>query len=385
MAKQYGNKSFKWAIAGRRRSALEKVRKELRQETGDASFNNLPIVLADSDVPASLLEMAKQSKVIITTTGPFSKYGSPLVHACAVAGTHYCDITGETDWVREMIDKYDDIAQKTGARIVSFCGHDCVPWDLSTLLCAEHLRTTAAGEQLKSVRFYDEIRAQASGGTLATVLHVLGNRVVYKSKLGFDPLLKSSPAVSQSTNKVKVKNTSFLTYSKEMKSWVGPFVMAAVMSNCIRRSNAVLGYSESMVYAESEVYPSFFAGFINMVNLILGGTMLLCTPLRLLAVKTIIPSPGQGPSATTMDAGFLKVTAHATGTRGSKVQSTIYFPTDPGYRDTARMLVESGLVLALDGQKVKVGGGCWTPAACQGTLLLDRLVATGTKFHIKSL
>ena len=75
--------------------------------------------------------MARCTRVVITTTGPFDRYGSDLVRMCAESGTHYADITGETDWVRKMIDRYDDKARATGARIVHFCGHDCVPWDLT--------------------------------------------------------------------------------------------------------------------------------------------------------------------------------------------------------------------------------------------------------------
>jgi short subunit dehydrogenase-like uncharacterized protein len=131
IAKTYGVKSFKWAIAGRRLSVLEQIRTELSKI--DSSLSNLPIIIADSSDVPSLFNMIKQTKVIISTAGPFSVYGSDLVRACAYCGTHYCDITGESDWVRDMIDKYDDVARSTGARIVNLAGHDCIPWDLVTL------------------------------------------------------------------------------------------------------------------------------------------------------------------------------------------------------------------------------------------------------------
>lgn len=89
-------------------------------------------------------------------------------------GTHYCDITGETDWVRKMIDKYDDVARESGARIVSFCGHDCIPWDLIVMECANELKKR--NESLTEIKLYDEIVAAPSGGTLETVFHSLENR-----------------------------------------------------------------------------------------------------------------------------------------------------------------------------------------------------------------
>jgi len=377
IARKYGS-SFKWAIAGRRRDALQQIRDELT--VIDKSLKDLPIVIADSSDETSLDAMTKSTTVVITTAGPFAKYGTPLVKWCAVNGTHYCDITGETDWVREMVDKFDDAARVSGARIVSFCGHDCIPWDLTVLECAKQLK--AKGETISEIRFYDEINANPSGGTMDTVFHALGNRQVYKSGLGFDPLLKTTSG-QKSDAKFSVKNQSFLGYSSEYQSWVGPFVMAAVMANCVRRSNAVLNYSPKLTYKEATVYPSFMAGYVTLLGFFVFVTNLFCPPLSWFMRVAVLPKPGQGPSEAEMDLGFLRVTGVATGSAGGKVRSVFYFPTDPGYRDTARMLVESGLVLALEGGKVKVGGGVWTPAVCQGEALTKRLVDTGSSFTIE--
>jgi short subunit dehydrogenase-like uncharacterized protein len=377
IAKRYGA-SFKWAIAGRRRDALEQIRDELTLINND--LRNLPIVIADSSDAASLDAMTGRTKVVITTAGPFSRYGSALVKWCAVNGTHYCDITGETDWVREMIDKYDTIARKTGARIVSFCGHDCIPWDLAVLECAKQLKKK--GETITEIHFYDEINSAPSGGTLDTALSILTSRVVYKSLLGFDPLLKSTNG-EKSTHKFISQNQSFLGYSSEFQSWTGFFVMAMVMANCVRRSNAINNYSTKLVYKEAAVHPSFMAAFITQVGFLVFGTALYCPPLKSFLQTCCLPKPGQGPSEASMDEGFLRVTGIATGSNGGKARAVFYFPTDPGYRDTARMLVESGLVLALQGDKVKVSGGVWTPATCQGDLLTKRLIDTGSSLSVE--
>eukprot|EP01035_Chromulina_nebulosa_P018353 gene18352-24046_t len=353
IAKQYGysGKNFHWAIAGRRRDALESLKKELSHN--DPTLDDLDIIIADINDIQSISELVAKTKVIITTVGPFAKYGSLLVRYCAAYGTHYCDTTGETDWVREMIDKYDDTARFTGARIVSFCGHDCVPWDLIA----------------------------PSGGTMDTIFHSLTNRVQFKSSLGYDPLLKTLDSV-KSTNKLIVKNVSFLNYSKEHKSWTGPFVMAPVMANCIRRSNAINNYSDKLIYKEALVYPSLAAGIVNILSNIYLATAIVNQPLRsLLFLLNVIPKPGQGPSKSTLDKGFLKVTSYATGLQGHVCKATMYFPNDPGYVDTARIVVESALVLALDINSITVSGGVYTPAVCQGDLLLNRLIISGSNIQ----
>lgn len=387
VAKTYGA-SFRWAISGRRKSALEKIRAELLERNPTLKAEHIPIIVADSTDYASLGEMVSSTKVVCTTAGPFDKYGSDLVKCCAERGTHYCDITGETDWVRKMIDKYDEKARETGARIVHFCGHDCVPWDLAVLKCSTQLRKQ--GESLAEVHCYDEICAEASGGTFSTVFHSLAQRVQYVSRLGFDPLLKTTSGdlcddKGRSTAVFVTKNQSSLGYATEFKSgaWVGPFVMAMVMANCVRRSFALNKYSPRLVYREFAVYPSFMAGATTLIGLALVGLAIMIPPLKWLLLETdFIPKPGQGPSVASMDRGFLKVTALATGDAGGKARVEFYFPTDPGYRDTARMLVESGLVLALQTEDVKVPGGVYTPAACQGELLTKRLLDTGSSLHV---
>jgi len=281
-----------------------------------------------------------------------------------------------------MIDKYDETAKKSGACIVNMCGHDCVPWDLCVLELAKAMKKK--GDSLASVACYDEILASASGGTMATVFHALfsGNRKIYKAKLGFDPLLKMRTG-EKSDLVFKSRNAHMLGYSSEYKHWTGPFVMAAVMANCIKRSNALLAYSPKLLYSECQVYPNFFAGFVSVMLLLVFGTCLFIPPLRyLLLLLGVVPSPGQGPSEAAMDDGFLKVTAFGKGTQGNVAKTTFYFPTDPGYRDTARMAVECGLCLALQRDKVAAGGGILTPASCQGSLLIERLVASGSHFDI---
>ena len=172
-----------------------------------------------------------------------------------------------------------------------------------------------------------------------------------------------------------------------MKITISILQITQVMANCVRRSQVLNAYSTKLVYGECITFPSFFAGFVYIVDAIMMGTVVATPPLSMILVTAgILPRPGTGPSKGLMDAGYLRVTAYASGERSeNKLKAQFYFPTDPGYRDTARMLVESGLVLVLDEKKLKVGGGVWTPASCQAEILTQRLLTSGSELSIVSI
>lgn len=378
LSKQYPpGSNLTWGLAGRRKAALEAVR-----DRSCGGSRDVPIIVANATDEAELRAMVRRTKVVVSTAGPFAKYGTKLVKVCAEEGTHYCDITGEVDWVRQMIDLYDDTARRTGARIVHMCGHDCVPWDLLTLALSEEHKMQ--GDTIESVHFYDEVKATASGGTVATIFHSIKNRPSGKSRLGFDPLIKT-PQGDKATIKYTVANQNMLGWSGEFGAWVGPFIMATVNAQCVRRGLAIHNYGPRFTYSEAIVYPNFMAGFVSWASLIAFGTVLALPPLSsLLFAIGVLPKPGEGPSVKQMDSNFLHVTGISKGSKGTRARTTMYFPTDPGYRDTARMLIEAGVVLALELDKTESMGGVWTPATCQGLPLLDRLVSTGCSYTVSS-
>ena len=210
VSQQYGN-SINWAIAGRSKGKLEAV---LANHTATLK-TAIPIILADSDDKRSLQKMCSQTSSIATSAGPFARYGTLLVECCAESGTHYCDITGETSWVRDMIANYDDKARKSGAMIVSLCGHDSIPWDLSTFLLAKKLKEFH-NENLVSVDFYDVIKSAPSGGTLETAFGIMFGKEKGLKKsaaqkaLGYDPLLKRADGSSSKAGMV-VRNIAVLS------------------------------------------------------------------------------------------------------------------------------------------------------------------------------
>lgn len=379
VARQYKD-TIKWAVAGRSQGRLEAV---AAKEGGGYP----DVIVADSTDPASLKAMCRVTKVVATTAGPFVRYGSSVVQACVEEGCDYCDITGETNWVRDMIATHHNSAKESGARIVHFCGHDCVPWDLVTMMLARKIKEKDAHEELVRVDMYDKIKSSPSGGTLETAMGILfggeGKKQSQAVKaLGYDPLLLSREGTGPSPHTTSARNVSTLKMSsKAGEPHRAMFFMAGVNANAVKRSNALLGYGNKVQYCEGLAFPGLCGAVMYLMGLMLFGLSLFIPPVRWLMRKYILPKPGEGPSAEAMEKGFLKVTGVAKGSKGTAAKATITFPVDPGYKDTARMLVESALSLSLDSDKLaNPQGGVFTPACCQGTVLLDRLCATGSAF-----
>mmetsp|Transcript_5113 Transcript_5113/g.10763 ORF Transcript_5113/g.10763 Transcript_5113/m.10763 type:complete len:409 (+) Transcript_5113:36-1262(+) len=377
LAATYGQKlGVKWAIAGR---SAEKLKKLSAEHGGGCDF-----LVADAADEDAIIKMVKQTKVIASTAGPFARYGTLLLATCAKLGTDYCDITGETNWVREMIAKYDNVARATKARIVVHCGHDSIPWDLSAYLLASKLKKDT-GEEVAKLDFYDDIKSAPSGGTLETAFGIMfgkenRGKFTEQKKLGFDALLLNASG-GKSEYGLKARNVDLLKFSnKKALPHRSFFFMAPVNANAVKRSNALNKYGPSIKYVEGQSFTSRLGAILYVLSWAIYGVFVYIAPLRFLMRKFFLPKPGQGPSEEYMDSGHLNVLGVCTGTSGTTVKSMMSFSVDPGYKDTARMLVESALVLALEGEKVEGGGGVLTPGACQKDLLLERLKETGTVF-----
>lgn len=374
ISERYG-KDIRWAVAGRSHAKLSALVSEFGGRAG--------VVVANSDDVPSLEAMVASTKCVVSFAGPFARYGTNLLAACARAGVDYCDITGEIGWVREMVEMYDDTARATGARIVPLCGHDSVPWDLTTMALARELKKANPTEELASVDFWDKIRSAPSGGTLETALSIMNGPPPRKSALGFDPLLRTADGTA-AASKLTAKNVSRVT--KEAGGTArGMFVMAAVNSAVVKRSNALNSYGESVVYKEGQAFSS--VGKARQVERrLMGLYLVLKVPFLTWLFRRLgwLPKPGDGPSEYEMSKGFLSVTGEGRGVHGGFATATLTFPTDPGYKDTARMAVEAGLALALEGERVGRRGGVLTPAACQGEVLLERLLATGSTITVSN-
>ena len=375
------------ALAGRNQRKLEEVRAELAAI--DPRASEWPIEIADSFDRAALDALAGKSEVICTTVGPYAKYGERLVAACVENGTDYCDLTGETHFIRRMIDDHQERAEETGARIVCSCGFDSIPSDLGTLVLQDAM-TDRYGVPAHEVRFFaGESKGSMSGGTIASMLNIVdeagrdGNvRRVLLDPYALNPEGERSGPDGRDQFSVR--------FDDELGMWTGPFLMAGINTRVVRRSHALMGFpwGRSFRYSEAMSFGRGPRGFAaaSAVTAGLGGFMAATGvgPLRKLLEKRL-PSPGEGPDREAREAGHFTVRllgrARTPEGREVKLRAKVQGFHDPGYGETARMLGESALCLAIDGAELDVEGGILTPATAMGMRLVERLREVGMVFE----
>lgn len=349
------------------------------------SLNNVVFISFSESVVSTLPTLVKDTRAVVTTAGPFAKYGSNVVEFCAKYGTHYVDITGESDWVQNMIVQWHETAQKTGAKLVSMCGHDSVPWDVTVMKLEEAL---PEGEELVSVDCLNEVVGDFSGGTVETMMLSTSGQAIPRPKYGFNPLVmlpdgtKSSFTATYEPTLLVKKCPSIS--GRFASTYSAFFVMSIVNADIVKRSTALRQVSKNVLYRESLALPDFKTAFCFHFGTIAFMTALANPITSMLLQKFVLPKPGQGPSREVMlKSHFLTISAQGVGSKGTKVNSVIYFPRDAGYMDTARMVAESGLVLACDSAKLSPEGGFFTSSTGgMGDPLLDRLCRTGTHFAL---
>jgi short subunit dehydrogenase-like uncharacterized protein len=369
--------SVRWALAGRSRDKLERIREELAAI--DPAARDLAILVGDAQDLASVDAIVRGARVVCTTVGPYARYGSNLVAACAAHGVSYCDLTGETQWIRAMVDAHHGRAAETGARIVHCCGFDSIPSDLGVLLAHEHLK--ARGKQIAEARYSVRgMRGGVSGGTLASGIEAAEQQAKDPSlrRILADPYTLSRPLGVGRDKRAHDKLGP--RKDPETGRWSGPFVMAFVNTRIVHRSNALLDftYGRDFRYEEGVDTGTGPLGFVRaalVTAVTLGGIASLgVPPLRALAAR-FLPAPGEGPSREERENGFFKVEVRATSTDGEKVVVRVSANRDPGYGATAIMLSEAALCLAEDDLKTR--GGVLTPASAMGMKLVERLRAAG--------
>jgi short subunit dehydrogenase-like uncharacterized protein len=294
------------------------------------------------------------------------------------------DITGEVDWNKDMIMKWDTLAQKNKCKIVSLCGHDSIPWDLSVWKLNNLLHNRIhPSEDLVKVQIFDEINGGVSGGTVDTATHLIEGKYDAQ-RYDFDPYLRTQTG-AKSNNKTKNASPIFISkYPDKSDKWVGPFVMSNVNAEVIKRTRALFDKPVSpLTYKEFQVHHGFKEAAVQNMAMLIGVTALLNPWSGSFLKRHILPKPGEGPSEKVLRNGYMLLYAKGEGSQGSIVESALYYPRDGGYAETARMVVESSLCLALDVDKLPIPknkGGFFSPAVAMGDVLLERLCRTGCKF-----
>jgi short subunit dehydrogenase-like uncharacterized protein len=366
-------RKLRWAVGGRNADKLAAMLAEI-------GAPGIPVVLGDSHDPRSMADLARRTRAVCSTVGPYALYGSELVAACADLGTSYCDLSGEVHWMRRMIDQHEARAKETGARIVHSCGFDSIPSDLGCLFLQQHA-VERYGRPCSSVKlFVRRMKGTFSGGTVASLLNALevarqspDDRRVMGNPYGLNP---SGDAAGPDG-----RDQARPLRDLDADSWTAPFVMAAVNTRIVRRSHALLGWpwGHRFRYAESVITGQGVAGLARATAMTaaLGGFVAAASigPARALMNRMFLPQPGEGPNQAAREAGgfeMLLVGRHPTAPN-KHLQARVKGRRDPGYGATARMLGEAAICLALDGDRLPVTGGSWTPATAFGELLFQRL------------
>ena len=361
LARRVHEKPLRWAIAGRSAARLAEVKAAL--VAVEPTCGALSLIEASSSDPASLERMAAQARVVLTTVGPYAEHGEPLVAACIKEGTHYVDITGEPEFVDDLLERHHAAARERGVRIVSCCGFDSIPHDLGAFFTVQQL----PGGAPITVEGFVRAKGTFSGGT-------------WQSAIGAMARMRDRPKrprrEAPSGRKVRGIKPR-IRYEAKLRSWVCP--MPTIDPQIVLRSARSLdAYGPDFRYGHYVQVRSA----ISLAGLVVGvGTVVALAqipPARELLRK--VRGSGEGPTAEERAKGSFKVTFH--GTSGAKRVVTRVSGGDPGYTETAKMVAESALCLALDGDKLSSPGGVLTPAEAMGDLLLGRLQKAGIKFEV---
>ena len=382
LCERYGiGGTLRWAAAGRNETRLSALRESLGHKA-----ESLPLIVADTLDANSMGELAQRTRVVLTTVGPYARYGSELVAACAGNGTHYCDLAGEVQWIRRMIDAHDATARKNGARIVHCCGFDSIPMDIGAWFLQQEAKHRSGACCSSITLLVKAMKGGASGGTMASMMNLMGEARADRAvaRVLARPYSLNPDGEQRGPDRGDQRGIRF---DEDAQSWTAPFIMASVNTRVVRRSHALLGYPWGPDFRYHEAIRTgrgiggwtraamITAGLAGLVGLASFGWS------RSLLERYVLPKPGTGPDADAREKGFFNLEQIGKLADGGRILSRITGDRDPGYGSTSKMLAESAVCLAHD--DLDSGGGILTPAAAMAAPLIQRLTTNaGLSFQI---
>ncbi|WP_374528163.1 trans-acting enoyl reductase family protein [Novosphingobium sp.] len=352
LAHHYQGKGPKWAMAGRSANKLAEVR-DLIDAPADT-----PLIVANSDDPASMKALAESARVIVTTVGPYQLYGEPLLAACVAAGTDYADLCGEPVWMRQMADKYHEAAKASGARIAFSSGFDSIPFDLGVFMLQQQAKARFGAPAPRVKCRVRAMQGGFSGGTAASLTATM-------TALGKDPSLVPymvSPfGLTPGFEGPAQPRSDAPEYDEALGSWCAPFIMAVINTKNVHRTNFLLGhpYGTDFVYDEMVLTGPGEQG--EAIAKHMAVTPMIGNPND--------PKPGEGPTKEERDNGHYDVLFTGEYPDGRTLRYGVKGRYDPGYGSTSRMLAETGIALL----SCTAQGAIATPGALLGEALVKRL------------
>ncbi len=360
-------KPLRWALAGRSQTKLDGLVDELG--------GGIPTLVAQADNPESLMHLCASTKLVISTVGPYALYGSKLVAECARTGTDYCDLTGEVQWIEQMIERHHEEAKTSGARIVHCCGFDSIPSDLGVNF-TQSLAQQRFNQRCERISMrVKEMKGGFSGGTIASLMNVMKEASADKQlrKKLADPYLLCPPGYGDG---VRQKSQVGAGKDKATGEWTAPFIMSAINTRVVQRSAALQGLPV-LAYDEAVSCGKGLSGRGKAYGLTAAmGSLAAASAVSLsrALVQRVLPAPGEGPSEAEQLAGRYDLRFRGETGDAQVVECRVTGDRDPGYGSTAKMLIESALCL-LQGVVPDSDGGVLTPASVMAEPLIERLQA----------
>jgi short subunit dehydrogenase-like uncharacterized protein len=381
LLKTYGPRGdVRWAMAGRDLTKLKQVAAEI------GAPMDFPLIAAQASDAGALDALAHRARVVITTVGPYQRYGEGLLAACVRAGADYVDLCGEPNWMAAMIDKYENATKESGARIVFSCGFDSIPFDGGVFYLQQEARQRF-GQPARDVRGrVRRMKGGFSGGTAASLLATLEavKREPRLARVMADPFALSPEHLAPQPS------LDGVVYDADIPGWAAPFVMAGINTKNVHRTNALKGYPYGRDFTYSEMT---FTGDgtkgqqrarAAMRQSQLMNTFLSFAPTRALLKQFALPKPGEGPNLQQRKSGNYEILFVGQTADGSSLRASVSGDMDPGYGSTSKMISEAALCLN-DTPRQQTPGGIWTPFAAMGDALIDRLqMKAGLVFRLEN-
>ena len=357
---------LRWAMGGRSAEKLAAVRDELGAPA------DTPLVVTDTTNPSSLQALMDSTRLVLSTVGPYQLYGNELVAACAASGVDYVDLCGEPAWMRRMIDAHEATAKASGARIVFSCGFDSIPFDLGVFLLQSEMRARFGHPASRVRGRVRKMKGTFSGGTAASLKATLAAAA---SEPGVLDLLRNPFALTPGFEGPRQPSGSKPMVDETLGAdvWVAPFVMAAINTRNVHRSNFLLGhaYGQDFVYDEMLITGPGAKGEA-IANAVASDKSL---------GSDTGPQPGEGPSREEREAGHYDVLFLGEDAQGHRLRVAVTGDRDPGYGSTSKMIAEAAVCLL---ENRSTPGGIWTTAPALGQALIDRLQAhAGLTFSVE--
>ena len=309
--------------------------------------------------------MASATRVVLTTVGPYVRYGDPVVDACVAEGADYVDITGEPEFVFGVRRRHREEAERKALRIVSCCGFDSIPHDLGVFYTVQQLPPEGA----ISVEGFVKVKGGMSGGTWNSAVDALARLRENQKRARPRPTTNGERRVGSTRPRIH--------FEPRVAGWAVPLPTID--------PDIVLETARSL----SEYGPDFRYGHYLRVKRLPQLAMLLAGAGVVFAGAQLGPTrrmlkrfkpAGQGPDRETRESGFFQVDLFGSGS-GLHVRTRVRGHGDPGYAETSKMVGEAALCLVQDRAQLPEHFGVLTPAVAFRNVLIERLQRAGITFE----